>query len=209
MFKRRQNKAISLVASAFTSAFVFNWPKFFGPDSDYVKSGFDPQPLLYPPTFDARCVLYALDKEIIDYVKWRQVDCHINNLYNTTFYALTRDYVKYLTVSESGDAIRVTTEKLETSGTGLTPQAAEKRLIGSVSADKNEILFAEFGINYNNELEQFKKGTLLTLKMKDENGSQKKEKVSKSSYDRKLEFNLWTLDVINGDFWETHSYLFK
>jgi hypothetical protein len=38
---------------------------------------------------------------------------------------------------------------------------AEQRLKGTVSADKNEILFREFGINYNNEPECFKKGTVL------------------------------------------------
>ncbi|KAI4648053.1 hypothetical protein J4E93_004464 [Alternaria ventricosa] len=38
---------------------------------------------------------------------------------------------------------------------------AEQRLKGTVSSDKNEILFKEFGINYNNEPECFKKGTVL------------------------------------------------
>lgn len=38
---------------------------------------------------------------------------------------------------------------------------AEQRLSGTVSSDKNEILFKEFGINYNNEPECFKKGTVL------------------------------------------------
>jgi tRNA(His) 5'-end guanylyltransferase len=38
---------------------------------------------------------------------------------------------------------------------------AEQRLKGTVSADKNEILFKEFGLNYNNEPECFKKGTVL------------------------------------------------
>ena len=32
---------------------------------------------------------------------------------------------------------------------------------GTVSSDKNEILFSKFGINYNNEAEQFKKGTII------------------------------------------------
>ncbi len=32
---------------------------------------------------------------------------------------------------------------------------------GTVSADKNEILFKRFGINYNNELEIYKKGSVL------------------------------------------------
>jgi len=43
----------------------------------------------------------------------------------------------------------------------MSAQDAEQRLSGTVSADKNEILFQEFGINYNNEPECFKKGTIL------------------------------------------------
>ncbi|KAL1599441.1 tRNA-His guanylyltransferase [Nothophoma quercina] len=61
---------------------------------------------------------------------------HINNLYNTTFWTLVQQG-------------------------GMGPQEAEQRLSGTVSADKNEILFKEFGINYNNEPECFKKGTIL------------------------------------------------
>lgn len=44
---------------------------------------------------------------------------------------------------------------------GMGPQEAEQRLSGTVSADKNEILFKEYGINYNKEPECFKKGTIL------------------------------------------------
>jgi tRNA(His) 5'-end guanylyltransferase len=61
---------------------------------------------------------------------------HINNLYNTTFWALV----------QRG---------------GMEPRAAEQELSGTVSADKNEILFSRFGINYNNEPEIFKKGSVL------------------------------------------------
>ena len=53
-----------------------------------------------------------------------QVDCHINNLYNTTFWSLVLKG-------------------------GMNNQAAMERLKGTLSADKNEILFSQFGINYN------------------------------------------------------------
>ncbi|KAL6171242.1 tRNA-His guanylyltransferase [Exserohilum turcicum] len=69
-------------------------------------------------------------------MSWRQVDCHINNLYNTTFWTLVQQG-------------------------GMGTREAEERLKGTVSADKNEILFKEFGINYNNEPECFRKGTVL------------------------------------------------
>ncbi len=61
---------------------------------------------------------------------------HINNLYNTVFWALVQQG-------------------------GLTPHDAQERLKGTVAADKNEILFSEFNINYNDEPEFFKKGTVL------------------------------------------------
>lgn len=61
---------------------------------------------------------------------------HINNLYNTTFWALVQQG-------------------------GLDNRVAEKELSGTVSSDKNEILFKRFGINYNNEPEIFKKGSVL------------------------------------------------
>lgn len=32
---------------------------------------------------------------------------------------------------------------------------------GTVSSDKNEILFSRYGINYNNEQEMYKKGSVL------------------------------------------------
>lgn len=61
---------------------------------------------------------------------------HINNLYNTTFHAMVLKG-------------------------GMTPTAAELELKGTLSADKNEILFSRFGINYNNEAEMYKKGSVV------------------------------------------------
>lgn len=43
----------------------------------------------------------------------------------------------------------------------MTHTAAEEHLKGSVAADKNEILFSRFGINYNNEPEMYRKGSVL------------------------------------------------
>ena len=40
----------------------------------------------------------------------------------------------------------------------------QERLKGTLSGEKNEILFSEFGINYNKEPEQFKKGTTIIKK---------------------------------------------
>lgn len=74
-----------------------NWSKYF-PST----------PLEYPPSFDGRIVLYPTEKEVRDYFSWRQADskadthydaryrslnmivAHINNLYNTLFWALLK-----------------------------------------------------------------------------------------------------------------------
>lgn len=40
---------------------------------------------------------------------------------------------------------------------------------GTVSSDKNEILFKRFGINYNNEDEMFKKGSVLYRQVGEQN----------------------------------------
>lgn len=127
LFNRRESKLVSTFVSTFTSNYVFLWNKFF-PDL--------PLDLKHLPTFDGRAVVYPNLSILKDYINWRFVDTHINNLYNTTFWTLV---IKG----------------------GLTTTAAERRLMGTSSADKNEILFKEFGINYNNEPEIFKKGSII------------------------------------------------
>ncbi|QRW26057.1 tRNA(His) guanylyltransferase [Rhizoctonia solani] len=94
--------------SLFTSAYVFNWKTHF-PDTE----------LKYP---------HHLMEE--------QADTHINNLYNTTFWALVQ-------------------------GGGMTAREAETRLKGTLSKDKHEILFSNYGINYNGLPETIKKGSVL------------------------------------------------
>ncbi|VEL33520.1 unnamed protein product [Protopolystoma xenopodis] len=72
------HKLMTTVVSLFSSTYTFEWPRVMPAD----------QPLLYPPAFDARVVLYPTDRNLRDYLAWRQVDCHINNLYNTCFWKL-------------------------------------------------------------------------------------------------------------------------
>ncbi|CBX97916.1 hypothetical protein LEMA_P093250.1 [Plenodomus lingam JN3] len=126
LFERRASKLTTTIVSTFTSYYVFLWSEYF------------PDKILTPPlpSFDGRAVCYPSDFNLRDYMSWRQVDCHINNLYNTTFWTLV----------QKG---------------GMDPREAEQKLSGTVSSDKNELLFKEFGINYNKEPECFKKGTVL------------------------------------------------
>lgn len=77
LYKRRASKLLTTINSKFSTSYVYYWSKFF-----------DQEKLKYPPTFDGRIVLYPSDENLIDYMKWRQADVHINNLYNTTFWNL-------------------------------------------------------------------------------------------------------------------------
>ena len=61
---------------------------------------------------------------------------HINNMYNTCFWSFV----------QTG---------------GMTPHEAQQRLKGTVSSDKNELLFSQFNINYNNLPQLYRKGTVL------------------------------------------------
>lgn len=63
-FSPSGSKLISHVASQFSSSYVFYWKEFFGE-----------QPLLYPPGFDGRVVLYPTNCNLKDYLSWRQADC--------------------------------------------------------------------------------------------------------------------------------------
>ncbi|KAG5921067.1 transcriptional activator [Claviceps africana] len=108
--------------------------------ANYVYSWptyFPDTPLSFPlPTFDGRAVCYPSVQNLRDYLSWRQADCHINNLYNTAFWSLI----------QLG---------------GLDSKEAQRTLAGTLAADKNEILFSRFHINYNNEPEIFRKGSVI------------------------------------------------
>lgn len=159
LYSRRTCKISSYINSLFSSSYVFYW-------NNYFKE----QNLKYPPSFDSRIVLYPTDQNLKDYLSWRQADCHINNLYNTTFWALVLKG-------------------------GLTNSAADNRLCGTLSSDKNEILFSEFGINYNNEPLIFKKGTILLRKKIKHPKHQKTQQVILPLHE----------DLIQDKFWEVNS----
>lgn len=125
LFERRETKLITTIVSTFTSYYTYLWPQYF--PAEELK-----EPL---PSFDARAVCYPTKKNVRDYFSWRQVDCHINNLYNTTFWALV----------EKG---------------GMQRREAEDSLKGTLAKDKHEVLFG-LGINYNNAENVWKKGSVV------------------------------------------------
>lgn len=129
--------------------------------------------LKYPPCFDARVVLYPSDDNLRDYLSWRQADVHVNNLYNTCFWNLVLNDSK-------------------------TNAEAEEILRGTLSADKNELLFTKFGINYNNLPAMYRKGTtLLRKKVLLPNSTEPTHQLIIPVYD----------DLIRENFWKDHPEL--
>uniref|UniRef100_A0A0P5KN08 tRNA(His) guanylyltransferase n=1 Tax=Daphnia magna TaxID=35525 RepID=A0A0P5KN08_9CRUS len=163
-YSRRSAKLSTNVCSLFTSAFVYYWNDYF----PTIKPR-------YPPVFDGRTVLYPSNQNIRDYLSWRQADCHINNLYNTTFWALILKG-------------------------GLTPTEAENKLKGTLSGDKNEILFSQFAINYNTEPEMLRKGTVLVRRKVPvalpNGGTREKSQIVQEH-----------VDIIGDEFWNTNTHL--
>lgn len=131
IFNRRKSKILSCVVSLFSSSFVFHWKTFF-----------EDTELQYPPTFDGRVVVYPSEQTLRDYLSWRQVDCHINNQYNTCFWLLVQN--------------------------GATPKEAYETLKGTLSDFKNELLFQKFGINYAHLEARFRKGSTLFKKARED-----------------------------------------
>ncbi|KAJ2159977.1 tRNA-histidine guanylyltransferase 1-like [Coemansia sp. RSA 552] len=167
-FDRRASKLMTLLVSRFTSAYVFYWSEFF------------PQTRLEaPPAFDSRVVVYPSDRIMRDYLCWRQADCHINNMYNTCFWALVRRG-------------------------GMSQRDAEKRLSRTLSKDKHELLFAEFGINYNDEEEIFKKGSVL---VRDKEAIQVQGPSGEVSTRSKSTVRTLHCDIIRDAFWDARPEL--
>lgn len=160
LYKRRSSKLVTHIVSLFTSAYVFNWSKYMNCT------------LQYPPSFDGRLVVYPTQKEVKDYFAWRQVDTHINNLYNTTFWALVLQGKQ-------------------------TEREAHETLKGSISSDKNEILFNRFQINYDKLPAMFRKGTTLTWDARPNDEATQDKKAEKV----KARLRTLHVDIIGSQFW--------
>lgn len=217
LFERRSAKIASTVVSTFTAAYVHLWPKFFlqghgsPPENDTagIHASMDVElDLSHLPTFDSRTVLYPSIQNLRDYLSWRQADCHINNLYNTTFWTLV----------QQGE---------------MSNTEAEEFLKGTLSSDKNEILWSRFNLNYNNELAIFRKGSVAfrayelekphdseqstdnmtkSLEGEDKNVLHEEE-ISKTQREKmkkarqKAEIVVEHIDIIKDDFWKIRPWL--
>lgn len=215
LFERRESKLVSTFASTFTSYYVALWGEYFKKesakesrdttegvqkmslgdkeeetdDSANKQTSRDPHPPRDPqslqvhmlPTFDARCVVYPNAQSIRDYFSWRQVDCHINNLYNTTFWTLV----------QQGN---------------MTTQEAEQRLSKTVSKDKHELLFSEFGLNYNNEPDVFKKGTTIVKEFDTAGLSQRQVERKMKKMGR---VRVMHCDIIRDGWWDERRWILE
>ncbi|KAK4503883.1 hypothetical protein PRZ48_004798 [Zasmidium cellare] len=182
LFERRAAKLATSVATQFTAEYCMLWPK-------YMQGVELERPW---PTFDGRCVCYPKRKILRDYLAWRQADCHINNLYNTTFWNLVLKG-------------------------GRTGTEAEDDLKGTVSGDKNEILFSRFGINYNKEEDIYRKGTIVyrayDLEVNGDGKNKEPTEGSKSQLEKekkrkmKAKIEVEHCDIIGDAFWESRPYI--
>lgn len=104
---------------------------------------------------------------------------------------------------------------------------AERELHGTVSSDKNEILFKRFGINYNNEDEMFKKGSVVYRQYQledpkpesksrhgdDDEAPMDESKISRAQQDklrklrRKAQVVVDHVDIIKDEFWERRPWI--
>ncbi|KAK9949856.1 hypothetical protein M0R45_005367 [Rubus argutus] len=120
-YQRRASEIVSVVVSFFTSMYTMKWTDFF-PQRE----------LKYPPYFDGRAVCYPSSEILRDYLAWRQVDCHINNQYNTCFWQLVKS--------------------------GKSKSEAQNFLKGTQAGDKDKLL-KQFGIDYNKLPLMFRQGS--------------------------------------------------
>ncbi|RMZ85599.1 hypothetical protein DV737_g694, partial [Chaetothyriales sp. CBS 132003] len=198
LFERRRDKLVSTVVSTFTAAYVALFNEYMGGGRSGGNNNNKPHPpldLSFLPTFDSRAILYPSVATLRDYLSWRQVDCHINNLYNTTFWALVQQGA-------------------------MSEHEAEEFLKGTVASQKNEILWSRFALNYNNEPEMYRKGSVLfrEYRAKDqkavhglvEHGT---ELLSRTQQDKqkkaraKAEIVIRHCDIIKDDFWRERPWL--
>ncbi|KAF8069682.1 rgt-1 [Scenedesmus sp. PABB004] len=125
LYGRRSSKLVSTITSCFTGSYVRLWAQVMPPG----------RALAATPVFDGRAVCYPSLAILRDYLAWRQADTHVNNQYNTCYWALVKG--------------------------GRSPAEAQAAVKGSDAAFKNDLLFTQFGINYAQLPEQFRKGSVV------------------------------------------------
>lgn len=169
LYGRRSSEIVSSIVSYFSSMYTMKWKDFF-PHKE----------MMYPSYFDARAVCYPSSQILRDYLAWRQVDCHINNQYNTCFWMLVKS--------------------------GKTKSAAQTYLKCTQVQEKNELLAQLSGTTdyYNKLPPMFRLGSSV-FRIKEE----KKivgDKEAGGSVDKLWEkVVVEYCNIIEPSFWDVHS----
>ncbi|KAK3134983.1 hypothetical protein QOZ80_5BG0413220 [Eleusine coracana subsp. coracana] len=142
------------------------------------KKFFPHKELVPPPRFEAEALCYPKLKILCEYLSSRQAECHTRNQYNTCFWMLVKS--------------------------GKREKEAHETLKGTLSKDKNELLFQQFQINYNNEPAMFRKGSCVFR--------QKVEELRVQGSDNGVTRERWDVKVDHVDmgpgFWRKHPWIF-
>eukprot|EP01054_Gregarina_sp_Poly1_P004542 Gregarina_sp_Poly_1__4541@NODE_2439_length_2135_cov_50_540135_g1549_i0_p2_GENE_NODE_2439_length_2135_cov_50_540135_g1549_i0NODE_2439_length_2135_cov_50_540135_g1549_i0_p2_ORF_typecomplete_len263_score42_75Thg1/PF04446_12/9_4e40Thg1/PF04446_12/1_1e04Thg1C/PF14413_6/2_1e36_NODE_2439_length_2135_cov_50_540135_g1549_i060848 len=174
LYNRRESKILSTIVSMFTGYYVFRW-----------RETSDLPPLKRSPVFDGRLILYPNARCLRDYLAWRQVDCHINNLYNYCFWKMVES--------------------------GMSKENAHQALKITNSGDKNELLFSQFQINYNLLPQLHRKGTTLHRDFSsapaDCSSPFNFENFCGDGQSKHNKIIVHHEDLIRDAFWDAHSYL--
>ncbi|CAA2967205.1 tRNA(His) guanylyltransferase 2-like [Olea europaea subsp. europaea] len=166
LYQRRSSEIVSAIVSLFSSMYTIKWKEFF-PQKE----------LKHVPYFDGRAVCYPTSEILLDYLAWRQVDCHINNQYNTCFWMLVKS--------------------------GKSKSEAQNYLKGTQSQEKNELLMRLSGIiDYYNTLPlMFRQGSSVFWHTHDDKkmSNQGNEAVGKC-----CKVVVEHCNIIEKSFWEAH-----
>ncbi|XP_048335653.2 tRNA(His) guanylyltransferase 1 isoform X1 [Ziziphus jujuba] len=165
LYQRRESDIASAIVSFFTSMYVMKW-KYFFPRKE----------LKYTPFFDGRAVCYPSSQILRDYLAWRQVDCHINNQYNTCFWELVKS--------------------------GKSEREAQNVLKGTQTLEKMELL-KQFGISDYNKLPvMFRQGSSAYWEKEDISLVEEKGAASNGKCQKKV--ILEHCNIIEPSFWNSH-----
>ncbi|KAG7568644.1 tRNAHis guanylyltransferase catalytic domain [Arabidopsis thaliana x Arabidopsis arenosa] len=168
LYKRQSSKIISAIVSFFTSTYVMRWGDFF----PHKK-------LKYSPSFDGRAVCYPTSDILLDYLAWRQVDCHINNQYNTCFWMLVKS--------------------------GKSKTQAQDYLKGTQTREKNELLSQQFGIEYNSLAVIFRMGSSVFRLKTQEGVTEENGEVLGKQVDAEVVVDY--SNIIDRCFWQQHPHI--
>ncbi|KAL6976545.1 tRNA-His guanylyltransferase, variant 2 [Sarracenia purpurea var. burkii] len=162
-YQRHASGIVSVVVSFFSSIYAIKWKDFF-PNKE----------LKYPPCFDGRAVCYPSTEILRDYLAWRQVDCHINNQYNTCFWMLVKS--------------------------GKSKRDAQDYLKGTRAQEKNELLAQKFSIDYHTLPVMFRQGSAVFWDKEDETDMYIDRPQEKSH----KEIVVKHCNIIEQSFWKAH-----